>query len=155
MNKRKGIVDYHIHKASRMIVNLAIEHDVKTIVIGDFKGIKQKNKIKYFVQIPHWTLKHQIKYKARKEGIRVIIREESYTSSVSSVDLEPVNEDYSNKSRRVVRGLFKSSFGYINSDINGSLNILRKSIHEKNIPRLIELVRDKGFRDNPIRFLTI
>lgn len=153
MSKRKGVIDYYIHTASKRIVDIAESHDVKTIVVGDFKGIKNENKIKYFVQIPHTRLKEQIIYKARIRGIGVILQEESYTSSVSAVDLEEVSKVYADKSRRIERGLFKTSYGYMNADINGSLNILRKYIGYKNIPRLIVSIRDKGFRENPIRLL--
>ena len=94
-------------------------------------------------------------YKAKLEGIDTVMQNEAYTSSVSSVDLESVNKIHSDKRRRIVRGLFKTSYGLMNSDINGSLNILRKYVSEKNIPRLILEVRDKGFRENPIRLLVI
>ena len=151
IKKRNGFIDYYIHKSSRMIIDLSKEYDVKTIVIGDFKGIKQENKMKYFVQIPHGRLIDQIKYKAKEEGIQVIMQEESYSSSVSSVDLETVTKSYADRSRRIYRGLFKTSLGLMNADINGSLNILRKYVGEKNNPKLVDQVRDKGFREDPIR----
>lgn len=153
--KRKGFIDHYIHTASRKIINIALSNDVKTIVIGDFKHIKSENKHKYFVQIPHNRLIAQITYKAKLVGIDVVMQNEAYTSSVSSIDLEPVSDEYANKKRRIKRGLFQTSYGLINSDINGSLNILRKYVKEKNIPRLINEVRDKGFRENPIRLLVI
>jgi len=53
MCKRQGVVDYYIHTSSKRILDIAESHDVSTIVIGDFKGIKSENKSKYFVQIPH------------------------------------------------------------------------------------------------------
>ncbi len=155
MKKRNGYISNYIHTASKKIIDIAIKEDVKTIIIGDFKTIKSGNKIKYFVQMPHLSLIKQIQYKGKLQGIGVVLQNESYTSSVSSLDLESVNKSNSNKSRRFVRGLFKSSYGNINSDINGSLNILRKYTREKNIPRLIELVRAKGFRENPIRLYVI
>lgn len=139
--KRNGYVENYIHTASSKIVKLAIENDVKTIVIGDFKNIKRENKQKYFVQIPHSKLIKQINYKAKLEGITIVMQNEAYTSSVSSVDLEPVDKIHSDKRRRIVRGLFKTSYGLMNADINGSLNILRKYVGEKNIPRLIVEVR--------------
>jgi len=151
MKKRNGYVDYYIHKSSRMIIDIAKLHNVKTIIIGDFKHIKKENKIKYFVQIPHARLIEQIKYKAKEEGIGVVMQEESYTSIVSSIDLENVKIENANKERRVFRGLFKTTYGLINADINGSLNIMRKYVGEKNNPKLIERVRDKGFREDPIR----
>lgn len=83
--------------------------------------------------------------------MRVVMQNESYSSSVYSVDLEPVAKEYANKSRRVHRGLFKTSLGMMNADINGSLNILRKYVGEKNNPKLAKQVRDKGFREDPVR----
>ncbi|WP_076175531.1 hypothetical protein [Clostridium botulinum] len=62
------------------------------------------------------------------------MQEESYTSGCSAIDIEPVTKKYYNKSRRITRGLFKSGYGILNADINGSLNILRKA--EKCIPLL-------------------
>ena len=124
--KRNGYIENYIHTASKQIVKLAIEKDVKVIVIGDFKHIKSENKKKYFVQIPHSKRRKQIIYKAKLEGIHTVMQNEAYTSSVSSVDLELVDKNHSDKSRRIVRGLFKTSYGLMNSDINGSLNILRK-----------------------------
>lgn len=153
--KRRNYVDSYIHTASRMIVDLAVKEDVKTIVIGDFTTIKKENRLKYFVQIPHTRLKNQIKYKARLVGIEVNEINESYTSSVSSFDLEKVGKSSSDKSRRIVRGLFKTCYGLVNSDINGSLNILRKYDDYKNIPKLISEVRDKGLRESPIRLKVI
>ena len=49
----------------------------------------------------------------------------------------------------MVRGLFKSSFGLVNSDVNGALNILRKE--EKCIPEIVQTMRDKGSVLSPLR----
>ena len=155
MRNRKGYIDNYIHTASKKIIDIAVEHHVKTLVIGDFKSIKSENKAKYFVQMPHSRLIKQLEYKSKLHGIKFVMQNESYTSTVSALGLEPVNKSFANKRRRVVRGLFKSTYGYINSDINGSLNIMRKYDNYMNIPRLINEVRDKGFRENPKRLLVI
>lgn len=169
LKKRNGYIDNYIHTASKKIIDIAESNDVKLLIIGDFKRIKSENKIKYFVQIPHRRLIEQLKYKGKLRVINVVMQKEYYTSSVSSLDLEASNEYYSDDTRRIVRGLFKSSFGYINADINASLNIMMKYYKSKNIPRpeesteevlnlqpaLILQVRDKGFRENPIRLLVI
>ena len=80
-----------------------------------------------FISIPHSKLIQQIEYKAKVVGINVIITEESYTSGTSFLDNEsPIKENY-NKSRRIYRGLFVSDKGIkINSDVNGSLQIMKK-----------------------------
>ena len=69
-----------------------------------------------------------------KAGIPVVIREESYTSRASLLDLDVIptykkgdvtNHTFSGK--RVRRGLYKTNSGlFINADINGAGNILRK-----------------------------
>ncbi|AOY75012.1 RNA-guided endonuclease InsQ/TnpB family protein [Clostridium formicaceticum] len=147
---RNNYVNDYLHKTSKNIIDKAIEHKVKKIVIGKIKGIKQDmNYNKSFVQIPIQRLTELIKYKAELQGIEVKFKEESYTSGCSALDLEPIDKNHYNKRRRVVRGLFKSSFGLVNSDVNGSLNILRKE--EKCIPEIVQAMRDKGSVSSPLR----
>lgn len=147
---RNNYINDYMHKVSKAIIDKAIENNVGKIVIGKIKGIKQNmNFNKVFVQIPIQRLAELIKYKAELQGIIVKFQEESYTSGCSALDLEPIIKKNYNKSRRIVRGLFLSSYGLINSDVNGSLNILRKS--EKCIPDLIKLTRDNGKLDSPKR----
>lgn len=148
--KRNNFVKDYIHKSSKKIIDLAIIHKCKIIAIGDFSRIKQKNKVKSFIQIPQQQLVEKIKYKAGLLGIDVIMQNEAYTSGCSALDLEPINKKHYNKNRRIERGLFASNNGIkINADINGSLNILRK--YNKCTPRLVKQARDNGFLDNPIR----
>ena len=104
---------------------------------------------KSFVQIPTQRLVELITYKAKLQGIEVKLQEEAYTSGCSAIDLEPITKKYYNKSGRTTRGLFKSGYGILNADINGSLNILRKS--EKCIPDLVNTMRDKGNWTHPQR----
>lgn len=107
---------------------------------------------KSFVQIPIQSFVNMISYKAELQGIKVVKQIESYTSGVSAVDLEPVNKNYYNKSRRITRGLFKTNSNiYINADINGSLNIMRKYLNDKCIPKLVLIARDKREVNSPCR----
>lgn len=148
--KRNNYIKDQIHKISKNIVELALIMDCNTIVIGDFSGIKQENHAKSFVQIPQQELVKKIKYKAELVGLKVIMVNESYTSGCSAIDLEEINKANYNKSRRITRGLFKTNNGMlINADVNGALNILRKYI--KGIPKAIEIARDNGRLDSPLR----
>lgn len=148
--KRNNFIKDYIHKASKKIIDLAIFNKCHTIVIGDFKGIKQENSAKSFVQTPQQQLVDKIKYKAELLGIKIKMQEESYTSGCSALDLEEINKNSYNKNRRIYRGLFKSNKGIlINADINGSLNIMRKYL--KCTPRSLIKMMDNGFLDNPIR----
>ncbi len=134
--KRDHYMHDALHQISRRVVNDAMKHKCSIIVIGDLKGIKQHSKIKGFVQIPIQKLVSQIKYKAELLGVEVKLVKEYYTSGVSAYDLEPVDKRHYNINRRVKRGLFKTTQGYlVNSDINGSLNIMRR--YDKNVVPMV------------------
>ena len=141
-----------MHKASRLIIDMAVSKNISKIIIGDISGIKQDSQIKSFVQVPILRLVDLIEYKASLLGITISKIKECYTSGTSSLDLEPIDKEHYNKSRRISRGLFKSEKGIkINADVNGSLNILRKFTKDKCIPMLIKSAMDNGFVNNPIR----
>ena len=134
----------YIHKCSSKTIKKALENKCNTIVIGDFKGVKRNKKhMKYFVTIPYVTLINQIKYKAQKNGIEVIMINESYTSGCSCIDDYEISKECYNKKRRKKRGDFVTNNGlHINADVNGAYNILRKYLKEKlnqknNIPQCL------------------
>lgn len=130
--KRNQKIDDYMHKASKYLVDYALENNFNTIVIGNNKEWKQKSSMskrvnQSFVGIPHMRFIQMVQYKAQNVGINVILTEESYTSGTSFLDNEtPIKENY-NKSRRVHRGLFVSNNGKkINADVNGAYQIMRK-----------------------------
>ena len=130
--KRNAKITDYLHKTSRFIINYAKQQSVSVIIIGHNKEWKQNSVLskqvnQHFVQIPFNTLIQQIQYKAEEFGIKVILVEESYTSGTSFLDNEqPIKDNY-NKKRRIKRGLFKSNTGkFINADVNGAFQILKK-----------------------------
>ena len=151
--KRHNKIQDYLHKASSKIVKLALKSKSRVILIGDLNDIKRGLKgkhIKSFVQIPFKRLVNMIQYKSRIHGIDVKVVNESYTSGVSALDLEPDSKPYYNKSRRIARGLFKSNNGImINADVNGALNIMKKAF--TSISRLVLSARSKGYVNNPLK----
>lgn len=150
--KRRNYITNYLHKASFKIIKIALDKKVSKIIIGDMKDIKQKMKYnKSFVQIPIQRLTDLIEYKAKLAGIKVIKINESYTSGCSALDLEKINQDNYDESRRIKRGLFVSNKGIeINADVNGALNIMRK--YEKEcIPKLVKQAKDNGVVFPPSR----
>ncbi len=139
--KRNNKVDYYLHTASKYIINSLLENQISLLIIGKNKNWKQSIKIgkknnQNFVSIPHEKLIKQLKYKAELVGIKGIVTEESYTSKCSFLDLEPIKKQESYVGKRVKRGLFKASNGYVYSaDVNGSLNIGRKVVGESVFDR--------------------
>ena len=128
----------YIHKCSNKTIKKALENKCSTIVIGDFKGVKRNKKhMKYFATIPYVTLINQIKYKAKRSGIKVVMINESYTSGCSCIDDYEISKECYNKKRRKKRGDFVTNNGFhINADVNGAYNILRKYL-ENNIPHCL------------------
>lgn len=123
-----------------MLVNHLVSNDITTLVIGYNKGWKQETNMgcvnnQKFVMIPFCKFVHMIQYKCILEGITVILHEESYTSKCSFLDNESIECHNIYMGKRVHRGLFRSASGkYINADLNGSLNIMKKVIGEFKYP---------------------
>lgn len=117
-----------------MLVNRLVSNNVSVIVIGHNKEWKQDINIgkinnQNFVQIPYNQFINMITYKSELEGIKVIQREESYTSKCSFLDNELICKHETYQGNRIKRGLFRTSTGrLINADLNGALNILKKEI---------------------------
>ena len=129
------------HKYSSDLINQAVSNGFNTIIIGKNKSWKQEINLgtknnQNFVQIPFNKLIDKIKYKASLKGIKVIETEESYTSKCSFFDDEFPCKQESYLGERVFRGLFKSSKGFINADLNGALNIIKKVYKDFNSSNL-------------------
>ena len=129
--KRFNRIKNYIHNTTSYVVKWCIINNIDTIIIGHNNNWKQECKMKKknnqnFVFIPYNMIIDQLKYKCENFGIRFIETEESYTSGTSFLDGEmPCKENY-DRSRRIQRGLFQSGMGLINSDVNGSLQIIKK-----------------------------
>jgi putative transposase len=99
-------------------------------------NMKKKDK-QNFIQIPFEKLKFMLEFKCKKYGINFITNEESYTSQASFLNLDTIptyikgnNTDNVFSGYRKYRGLYKikGSKTCINSDVNGSYNIMRKVV---------------------------
>ena len=156
--RTKGVKRYWrlhdlLHKASRMVINFCLAHDLGHIVIGVNKEWKQEVKIgkrnnQNFVMLPHGKFVEMIRYKAEDYGIDVTIREESYTSKASALDFDDIpsfDEKGSTpkpifSGKRIKRGLYRSAKGLlINADINAATNIGRKELGDEWLKQLLEL----------------
>ncbi|SRR6266496_295407 len=129
--RRNQKVKDYIHKASKMIVDMAKENNITKIIIGKNENWKQSMNLgkrinREFTSIPHSSLIEKIQYKALLEGIEVISTQEAYTSKCSALDLEPIGKHETYVGKRKKRGLFVTADGtLINADANGALNIAR------------------------------
>ena len=131
-NKRFNKVKNFMHHASRLIVDYCLENDISKVICGLNSFWKQEANLGHqnnqnFIFIPYNMFIKQLKYKCEEVGIKFMTTDESYTSGTSFLDdEEPIKENY-NKSRRIKRGLFRTNDGrLINSDVNGSLQIIKK-----------------------------
>ncbi len=159
---RNQKIEDFLHKASRFIVRYCLSNKIGHLVIGYNPEWKQavnlsKRNNQNFVQIPFLRLIRLISYKAQLVGIQVTIKEESYTSKCSSLDLETISkhEDHAYAGKRIKRGLFVSALRIlINSDVNGALNILRKVIGDTFLLPFIQVARlipSSGYLSYPLK----
>jgi putative transposase len=141
-NHRNRQIHHYLHAASKTIIDFLAKEGVGTIIIGknplwkQETGMRKRNN-QNFVSIPHARFIDMLTYKAELVGIQVEVREESYTSKASFVDLDPIptynpddETEYTFSGKRIGRRnrLYRTKDGRkICADVNGSYNILRKS----------------------------
>ena len=139
-HKRYNKINNYFNLAVKYITDYAISKNIGSIVIGDFSDIKQnintgKKNNQNFVNIPYGIFKRKLQSKCEQLGINYHLQDESYTSKCSYLDNEPVKKHDTYKGKRVKRGLFRTSQGYlINADVNGSANILVKFLTSNSQP---------------------
>ena len=161
--KRNNRVNDYLSKAARTIINYCIKNDVGKIVIGynvTFQRNSNMGKVnnQNFVNIPYGKLRSKLEYLCNMYGIEYILQEESYTSKASFFDRDDLpiyNADnpqgYTFSGKRIKSGLYKTKKDYLlNADVNGALNILRKS----NAVDL-NVLCDRGELDTPKRIRII
>jgi len=141
-NTRNRRIHHYLHTASKRIVDFLVKEGAGTVIIGKNPLWKQetgmgKRNNQNFVSIPHARFIDMLTYKAALVGIQVEVREESYTSQASFLDLDPIptytpndEEEHIFSGKRIGRRkrLYRTKDGRtISADVNGAYNILRKS----------------------------
>ena len=165
-NRQKAIardcnnkVNDYMNKAARMIIDYCIKNDIGTLIAGYNVTFQRNSHIgkqnnQNFVNIPYGRFRDKLAYMCELNGITYVEQEESYTSKASFWDKDNIpvyNNDnpkeYEFSGNRVHRGLYETANGKtFNADINGALNIMRKSsVVDMNI------LYGRGEVDTPIR----
>ncbi len=156
---RNNKVNDYMNKAARKVIDYCISNDIGVLVVGYNETFQRGSKIgkrnnQTFVNISYGKLRNKLEYLCELNGIIFVKQEESYTSKASFWDKDTIpvyNDDnpkeYQFSGKRVHRGQYKTKSGKtLNADVNGALNILRKS----NVVSLRALY-SRGEVDTPIR----
>ena len=156
---RNNVVNDYIGKAARMVIRYCLEHDVSVLVVGYNETFQKKANMgrrnnQIFVNIPFGKLYAKLEYLCELCGLTFVKQEESYTSKASFWDKDDIpvyqpgqEETYEFSGKRIHRGMYRSKEGkLLNADVNGALNILRKS----NVVDLTVLY-GKGAVNTPVR----
>ena len=156
---RNNKVNDYMNKAARKVINYCIANDMGTLVVGYNETFQRGSHIgklnnQNFVNIPYGQLRSKLEYLCKMNGIIFVKQEESYTSKSSFWDRDDIpvyNADnpreYQFSGKRIHRGQYKTASGkIINADVNGALNIMRKSsVVDVNI------LYGRGEVDTPVR----
>ena len=158
-NSRNNKVNDYMSKTARKIINYCLENNIGTLVCGYNETFQRNSNIgkannQTFVNIPFGKLREKLEYLCKLYSLKFVEQEESYTSKSSFFDMDILPkfeadkpQTYSFLGKRIKRGLYQTSKGYIfNADVNGALNILRKS----NVVDL-EVLYSRGEVDTPAR----
>ena len=131
----RNYIGYYTNK----LIEILRTEKVSKLVVGYNKEWKQEINIgsknnQSFVSIPFRKILDILRYKLEDNGIEYKEQEESYTSKASYLDNDDIpiykeeTEEIKFSGRRIKRGIYKSKQGkIINADLNGALNILKKS----------------------------
>lgn len=140
INKRNNQINDYIYKSAKFIIRYCINHKIGNLIVGYNDGFQDKVNLgkinnQKFVMVPYGRMKDRLEYLCNLYGIQYQIQEESYTSKASFWDRDeiprwnPLNPKQGNFSgKRIKRGLYQTKSGkLLNADVNGALNIMRKS----------------------------
>lgn len=157
--KRNRQIQDFIYCSAKYIVNYCIKHQIGNIVVGWNDGFQDKVDLgkvnnQTFTMLPYGKFKDRLEYLCKLARINYIKQEESYTSKASFFDQDeipvwnPDNPSHGNFSgKRIYRGLYKRANNQsLNADVNGALNILRKS----NVVDL-SVLYSRGAVNTPLR----
>ena len=158
-SSRNNKVNDYMSKTARKIINYCLENNIGTLICGYNETFQRNSNIgkannQTFVNIPFGKLREKLEYLCKLYSLRFVEQEESYTSKSSFFDMDILPkfevdkpQTYSFLGKRIKRGVYQTSKGYIlNADVNGALNILRKS----NVVDL-EVLYSRGEVDTPAR----
>ena len=148
-----------MNKAARKVIDYCITNDIGTLVVGYNETFQRSSRIgkqnnQNFVNIPYGQLRRKLEYLCELNSIVLVKQEESYTSKASFWDNDNIPvynadnpKEYQFSGSRIHRGLYKTASGKtFNADVNGALNIMRKS----SVVSLTALY-GRGEVDTPVR----
>ena len=158
-DKKNRQVNDYMNKTAKKIINYCITNNIGTLVVGYNETFQRNTDIgrqnnQNFVNIPCGKLRSKLEYLCELTGIAFVKQEESYTSKASFWDKDVIplyNADnpqkYHFSGKRVKRGLYRTANGkLLNADVNGALNILRKSSVVS-----LDTLYSSGEVDTPVR----
>lgn len=140
MYKREEQLRNYIGYYTNQLIEILKNEKISKLIVGYNKEWKQNINIgkannQNFVNIPFRKILDILRYKLEENGIECKEQEESYTSKSSYLDNDNIPTYRKGNSqatifsgKRITRSLYKSKQGkIINADLNGALNILKKS----------------------------
>ena len=156
---RNNKVNDYMSKVARKVVDYCVANDIGTLVVGYNETFQRSSKIgkqnnQNFVNISYGRLRSKLKYLCELNSIVFEKQEESYTSKASFWDRDDIPvynadnpKEYQFSGSRIHRGLYETAGGKtVNADVNGALNIMKKSnVVDMNI------LYSRGEVDTPIR----
>ena len=159
VRKRNNRINDYISKAAKYLVEYCIQNNIGNLVLGYNSSFQNgsnmgKQNNQNFVQITFGKLKNELEYLCQLNGIHFVMQEESYTSKASFWDKDEIpvydknkSQEYKFSGKRIHRGMYRTKDGkFLNADVNGALNILRKS----NVVSLRTLYT-RGAVNTPVR----
>ena len=152
--RRNNQINEALNRSVSHIVNYAKDHEIDTIILPRWDGIKQginhgRRGNQNFYQIPYEKFRMKLASKCEEAGIIFDdSHDERYTSQVDALVCDPISKPAYGTTRRIKRGLYQSACGtLVNADVNGALNHMRNVAGDSVMKQII----GSGRVNRPVR----
>jgi len=146
LNNIERRIEHTMHTISAIVAKWCLECNVKTVYIGNPKGVRKKNcGKKHNQRMSQWAfgkLRELLEYKLKRHGIKLIPDEETGTTGTC-----PNCAEYTKQTGRTYK-CGKCGFTGPHRDVVGASGILDKSVNGKftkgrELPEKVEYTRPK------------
>lgn len=146
LNNIERRIEHAMHTISAIVVKWCLEHNIKTVYIGNPEGVRKKDcGKKHNQRMSQWTfgkLREFLEYKLKRRGIKLISVDERGTSGTC-----PDCGEYTKQTSRTYK-CGKCGFTGQHRDVVGASGILDKSVNGgftkgRKLPEKVEYARTK------------
>ena len=150
--KKQNAVKDYLHKVTRWIAEYCRKEDIRCVVVGDIRNIREENDMGHktnqkFHGLPYNKLYIMLEYKLKLYGIQIDKTGRKLYQPVQPISTRSIKK-YAEASNRKKRGIYITNGVRYNADAVGAFNILRKYLSVSGKEKTLSVTGLKKSRNN-------